>query len=164
MRRVLHAAVAARRAPASRHKVTRAAAGAVLRWEGEGSPRTVARRIKPNDPAPASYRAVLMALSEARRLGARTLVLEVDDADLVSRVVNGEPPGEGALVPYLQIQAMLHAFRSVRVTHVPSDDSPDSSAAAAAASASAAGLDPPVYADLPLWERTPPSQGTPTER
>lgn len=90
--------------------------------------RTLNRRLRRGDASPAISRAILLALWEARRLGARSLVLYTDDAEATSVLTGSEPPPPGALGPYLQVRALRHAFRSVEVRHPSS-----------------------ACADLPLW-------------
>lgn len=152
MTRTLHAATAVRADTRGR-----AAIAVVLRWdEGTGprdetrGPRTVVRRLRKGDPVPPAYRALLLALWEARRLGARVLILSTDDADVASQLRGTAQPTPEAVVAYLQVRALLNAFRSVAVewqTHAHGGD-----AALAAASAGAGGrLARPVYTDLPLW-------------
>lgn len=123
MRRTLHASVSV--CPG------RAGPGAikvVMRWEGSCAARTVVRRLRRGDAAPAACRAVLLALWEARRLRARALVLCTDDAEAADMIAGTGAPPEGALGPYLQARALRHTFRSVDVRR-----------------------GQPACADLPLW-------------
>jgi len=140
--RTLHATTAGRAAPGLRGTIA-----VVLRWKGSDVPRIVVRRLRRHDPVPPVYRALLLALWEARRMGARALVLGTDDADVAAQLTGGGSPPPEAIGPYLQIRALLHAFRSVEVRCVTPGG--DRDAATAAAVAEHPGQ--PVYTDLPLW-------------
>ncbi len=141
MRR-LRAATAGRAALAGRGAIA-----AVLRWDGNGSSRIIIGRLRPSDPVPPAYSALLLALWEARRMGARELVVGTDDADLAATLNGAGTRTEDATVPYLQIRALLHAFRSVEVRHLTPGWDRDAATAAEAASHP----DRPIYTDLPLW-------------
>lgn len=123
MRRTLHAAVSVCPGRAGPDVIK-----VVMRWEGDYAARTVVRRLRRGDAAPAACRAVLLALWEARRLRARSLVLCTDDAEAAAMITGAGPPPEGALGPYLQARALRHSFRSVEVRR-----------------------QEPACADLPLW-------------
>jgi hypothetical protein len=140
--RVLHAAAAGRAVPGARGAIA-----AVLRWERNDSPHIIVRRLRRNDPVPPAYRALLLALWEARRMGARGVVLGIDDADVMTQLAEGGTPPPEAIGPYLQIRALLHAFRSAEVRHL--TPGWDRDAALAADAAEHPGQ--PVCADLPLW-------------
>lgn len=120
---------------------------AALRWDGDPHSRVVVRRLRRGERTPPAYRAVLLALWEARRMGARAVVVGTDDADAAERLSgSGSPPPE-ATVAWLQIRALLHAFRSAEVRYLPPGRDPDAARAAAAV----AHRGQPVYTDLPLW-------------
>ncbi len=125
----------------------RTVVSAVFRWEGDDPPRIVVRRVRRRDTVPPAYRALLLALWDARRSGARALVVSTDDAEVASQIAGDVPPPAGAIGPYLQVRALLHAFRFAEVRCVARERNDEAIAAAAAA------IDPrrPVYADLPLW-------------
>ncbi len=120
---------------------------AVLRWNGTGAPRVVVRRERETDLAVATYRALLLGLGEARRAGARALVLYAGDASVAAQLEGTEPPPAGTLGPYLQVRALLNAFRSASVRHVETMAGEEAVFAAAAAFHSRR----PAYSDLPLW-------------
>jgi hypothetical protein len=120
----------------------------VLRWEGSDSPRIVVRRFRARDAAPLAYRALLQALWEARRLGARAIVVATDDADVVAQVAGGGTPPPGALGPYLQIRALLHAFHSGEIRCLGAGRDPDADLAVSAVQGHGR---PEACADLPLW-------------
>ncbi len=125
----------------------RCAVSAVLRWDGDDAPRIVVRRLRRQDRVPPAYRALLLALWDARRSGARALVVSTDDAEVASQLAGNVPPPAGAIGPYLQVRALLNAFGSAEIRFVARERNYEAIAAAAAA------IDPrrPVYADLPLW-------------
>ncbi len=141
MRR-LHAATAGRADLGGRGAIA-----AVLHWDGSESSRIIVRRLRRNDQVPPAYRAMLLALWEARRMGARELVLATDDADVAAGLNGAGVPTGDATVPYLQIRALLHAFRSAEVRHLTPGWDRDATTAAEAASHP----DRPVCTDLPLW-------------
>jgi ribonuclease HI len=125
----------------------RTAVAAVFRWDEDDDPRIVVRRLRRQDPVPPGYRALLVALWDARRLRARTVEVCIDDADVAAQIAGTTPPPAAAIGPYLQVRALTHAFRSAEVRWVEREQNEEAVAAAAAA------LDPrqPIYADLPLW-------------
>lgn len=152
MTRTLHAATAVRVGPRGR-----AAAAVVLRWDEDGRPRdeslgphTIVRRLRKGDPVPPAYRALLLALWEARRLGTRVIILSTDDAEVVSQLQGTAHPTTEAVGAYLQVRALLNAFRSVEVEWRTAADDPDTAAATARA-ASALGQAVTGCSDLPLW-------------
>ncbi len=120
---------------------------AVLRWNGTATPKVVVRRQREADPIGAVYRAMLLGLAEARRAGARALVLYTDDTGVAAQLEGIERPPAGALGPYLQVRALLNAFRSARVRYVETPATQEAVFAASAAFHSRR----PAYADLPLW-------------
>ncbi|MDR7522370.1 MAG: hypothetical protein QN168_07905 [Armatimonadota bacterium] len=123
---------------------------AALRWEDGAGRRVVVRRLRGGDPVPPAYRAVLLALGEARRLRARKVVVGVGDADVASQIAGRSAVPVGALGGYLQVRALLHLFRSAEILYLAPACDPD---AAAAASRAGAWARPgqSSCADLPLW-------------
>ena len=120
---------------------------AVLRWNGTGASRVVVRRQRETDMTVAAYRALLLGLGEARRAGARELVLYAGDVSVAAQLKGVEPAPAGALGPYLQVRALLNAFRFATVRHVETVAGQEAVFAAAAAVHSRR----PAYSDLPLW-------------
>lgn len=143
--RALRAATAGRAAPGARGVVA-----AVLRWEDGGPSRLVVRRMRRGDTVPPAYRAVLLALWEARRMGARSLVVGCDDPEVTAQISGRAPPPPDAVGPYLQVRALMNAFRLVRIECLMRASDHDGALAAAEA---AARLRPAsaLFADLPLW-------------
>lgn len=96
----------------------------------------------------AAFRAILYALWNSRRLGARWVVVHSDNPGVVAQV-NGEQEVDSALVgPYLEVRALLHAYRSARVE---AGEIQWSQEARDAAEAARAGRGEDIIEDLPLW-------------
>lgn len=144
MTAVWRVATVVRRAPGTRGTIA-----AVLRREGDDSPHVIVRRLRHGDDAPPAYRALLLALWEARRLGARRLILGTDDAEVAAQIRGrAEPPV--ALGPYLQVRALLNAFLSVDLEWLAPAADPDTATAWAAAAGEVHPREQ-RYTDLPLW-------------
>ena len=142
MRPVLHVAAAARtRADGS------LASAVVLQWDGNGARRVMTRAQQKGQLIGVSYRAVVQGLMEARRLRARAVIIYVDDAQVVAHLHGTERPPVEILGLYLQVRALMNAFRSadVRLSAAPARHEPIFAAAAALPARGHA------YADLPLW-------------
>jgi hypothetical protein len=101
----------------------------------------------------AVFRGILYALWNSRRFGVRHVVVH-SDAPGVVRQVNGERDVAGNLVgPYLEVRALLHAYREARVL---AGESPWSrEAASIAAVALQHNTDHVVEDDLALWSDEP---------
>lgn len=145
---VLRVATVARRGPGGR-----SAAAAVLRWEGRHEARAIVRRLHPFDNTPPAYRALLLGLWRARRMGAHDLHLILEDPEVLGQLEGRDAVPTEAMVPWLQVRALLNAFRSVEFGALLTEGDPDHARAAAAA---AAALNPPQpwWSDLPLWAGT----------
>lgn len=82
--------------------------GRVLRRAGRVLPDTPTRDL-------ASFRGIIYALWNSRRLGARRVVVHSDNPGVVAQI-NGDQEVDPALVgPYLEVRALLHAYRSAGV-------------------------------------------------
>ena len=125
----------------------RTAVAAVSRSDGDDRPRIVVRRLRRADTVPSAYRALLLALWDARRWGTRRLVVATDDVEVAAQLDGVAPPAVGAVVPYLQVRALLHAFGSAEVRYIDREHNFEAIAAAAAA----VEYRQPVCLDLPLW-------------
>lgn len=100
----------------------------------------------------AVFHGILAALWAARRLGTRAVVVHVDDPQIIAQI-NGEQPVAWDLVgPYLQVRALLHAYRDSRVEADLLGWGPAAIAVAEAALRRAGG----TVDDLPLWARPLP--------
>lgn len=101
----------------------------------------------------AAFRGIIIALWSSRRLGSRRIVVHGDVPGVVARI-NGEQPVEPELVgPYLEVRALLHAYRSARVETDQVVWAREAQALAGAArSEDGPGLnDGRDVEDLPLW-------------
>lgn len=124
----------------------RAVCVASLRWDSEEHGRVVRRRLR-HTCGSATHRAVLVALWEAHRSGARTVVVRTDDAAVVAQLAGREATPASALPCCLQIRAMANAFTDVEIRYA---DAANDAEMYAVTSAIAVGA-PRRYADLPLW-------------
>ena len=141
MKPVLHIATAARL------KANGCASAVVLRWNATGAPRVIVRQQQTGDVMAAAYRALVLGLTEARRVRARAVIIYADDADVVAHLNGTERPPAPVLGLYLQVRALLNAFRSAQVQHCAARETPEAVFAAAAAFRRRR----PVYSDLRLW-------------
>ncbi|MBI3998782.1 MAG: reverse transcriptase-like protein [Armatimonadetes bacterium] len=142
MKTPVHVATAARPAGDGSFAIA-----AVLRWDGPRSPRVATRRLRRQDQIPPVYRALLFGLWEARRLGARSIVLATDDADAVAVLSGTASPPAGAVVACLQIRALLYAFETAEISWL----APARNQEAIFAAEAATHCRRPAYSDLPLW-------------
>lgn len=117
-----------------------------LRKIGRGLPAATTRGL-------AAFRGIVYALWNSRRLGSRRVVVHCSDQDIVARI-NGEADvGEEFVGPYLEVRALLHAYRDARVTASPrgaGDLFWHNEAQALADAALDRDIDETVE-DLPLW-------------
>lgn len=104
-----------------------------------------------------AFRGILYALWNSRRLGARWIVVHSDSPDVVAQI-NGTqeilPPLVG---PYLEVRALLHAYRGA---HVKTDETLWGREAAALAKTALANAalahdTDDIIEDLPLWAGQP---------
>ncbi len=100
----------------------------------------------------AAYRGILYALWNSRRLGARWIVVHGDTPDVIAQI-NGDQEIPPPLVgPYLEVRALLHAYRGARVE---ADDALWGREAASLAQTALAHDTDDVVEDLPLWADRP---------
>ncbi len=114
------------------------------------------RRTAPNTATHdlASFRGIVYALWNSRRLGSRQVVVHSDHPGIVAQI-NGHRDVDPALVgPYLEARALLHAYRSARVEIQRTPWGREAEAAAEAEAAPARDTDD-VIEDLPLWAGRP---------
>jgi len=84
------------------------AQGRVLRRIGRTLPGV-------ESPDLAAFRGILYALWNSRRLGPRSVVVHSDSPGVVEQI-NGAREVDAALIgPYLEVRALLHAYRGARV-------------------------------------------------
>lgn len=106
----------------------------------------------------AAFRGIVLAFWTARRLGARAVVVHNDNPAVVKQIT-GEVEVAPALVgPYLQIRALMHAYRIARV------QTDDLGGAREALAAAVRRREPHEFLDdLPLWERAAVSDRSPRQ-
>jgi hypothetical protein len=101
----------------------------------------------------AAFRGIVYALWNSRRLGSRRVVVHCSDQDIVEQI-NGEADvAEEFVGPYLEVRALLHAYRAARVNASPGGAGDlfwQSEAQALANAALDQDIDETVE-DLPLW-------------
>jgi len=142
---VLHVMTSARRLPGGR-----AGIAVVIRWQPTGETRTVTRRLRRYEATRSSYRALLAGLWEARRMGARHIVVSTDDPAVAAQLAGTDVPAPEATGLYLQVRALCNAFRSAEVRHAEPDRAADAWDAVIAVERADATA-PMAHADLPLW-------------
>lgn len=98
----------------------------------------------------AAFRGIVYALWNARRLGPRRVIVYSDNPSVVAQI-NGRQDVDPELVgPYLEVRALLHAYRSARVEL---QGTRWGRVAREAAEAAERGDTDEIIEDLPLWER-----------
>ena len=96
----------------------------------------------------AAFRGILYALWNSRRLGPRSVVVHSDTLGVVEQI-NGTREVDTALIgPYLEVRALLHAYRGARVK---ADRAAWGHEAAAVAEAARDHDTDDTIEDLPLW-------------
>lgn len=119
--------------------------GRVLRRIGCALPGVTTRDL-------AAFRGILYALWNSRRLGSHRVVVHSDHPDVVDQI-NGVRDVDPALVgPYLEVRALLHAYRAARVS---AGETVWGREAALIAEASRERDTNDIVEDLPLWEGRP---------
>lgn len=120
--------------------------GRALRKIGRALPGVATRGL-------ATFRGIVYALWNSRRLGSRQVVVHCPDRDIVAQI-NGEAGvAEEFVGPYLEIRALLHAYRTARVEASPQGAGDllwQGEAQALADTALERDVDETVE-DLPLW-------------
>jgi hypothetical protein len=126
------------------------AQGRVLRRIGRTLPGVESQDL-------AAFRSILFALWNSRRLGPRSVVVHSDSVSAVDQI-NGVRTVDAALIgPYLEVRALLHAYRGARVK---TDCSAWGREAAAVAETARDRDTDDTIEDLPLWA----GQAVPLER
>jgi ribonuclease HI len=120
--------------------------GQVLKRIGRALPGVRSRDL-------AAFRAVLYALWNSRRFGVRHVVVHSDAAGVVDQV-NGDRAVDDTLIgPYLEVRALLHAYRQARV--IADGSAWGREAAAIASIAVQHNTDGVVEDELALWSDEP---------
>lgn len=111
--------------------------------------RRVGRMLSPEATKDlAAFRGILYALWNSRRLGSRSVIVHSDNPDVVDQI-NGVRDVDPALVgPYLEVRALLNAYRGARVE---AGDTIWGQEAAAVAKAARERDSSDIVEDLPLW-------------
>lgn len=128
--------------------------GRVLRRVGRALPGVTSSSL-------AAFRGIVYALWNSRRLGSRRVVVHCIDRDVVSQINGDHEVPEEFVGPYLEVRALLHAYRAARI---------EAGAGAAeifwqqaAQTLADAALDRDVdetVEDLPLWSATMEERST----
>ena len=105
---------------ASRGNPGSAAIGAVIKDEQGKLISSISRRIGRTSNNQAEYRAVIIALEEAIRLGARQVTIKMD-SELVAKQINGEYRVKKATLKplYQQVKQLQASLEDFTITHVP---------------------------------------------
>jgi len=101
----------------------------------------------------AAFRGIVYALWNSRRLGSRRVVIHCSDQDVVAQINGDADVAEEFVGPYLEVRALLHAYRAARVgpsTEGTGDLLWQNEAQALADAALDHDVDETVE-DLPLW-------------
>jgi len=117
------------------------AQGRVLRRTGRMLPAVSSRDV-------AAFRGILYALWNSRRLGSRSVMVHSDAPDVVEQINGGRDVDPSLVGPYLEVRALLHAYRGARVKTDTTAWGRD--AGAVAETALERNTDDTVE-DLPLW-------------
>ncbi len=119
--------------------------GRVVRRTGRMLPGVASKDL-------ASFRGILHALWNSRRLGSRWVVVHSDNRDVVAQI-NGTKDVDPALIgPYLEVRALLHAYRGARVD---AGETIWGHEAAAIAQDARKHDSDDIVEDLPLWAGQP---------
>ena len=101
----------------------------------------------------AVFRGIVCALWNSRRLGARRVVVHCPDPDVAAQINGDQEVDEEFVGPYLEVRALLHAYRAARIEPGPATGTEMVWQRMAQSLADAA-LDHDVdesVEDLPLW-------------
>ena len=123
--------------------------------DARGQPLRKIGRALPAGTTPglAAFRGIVYALWNSRRLGCRRVVVHCLDRDVVSQINGEDDLAEEYVGPYLEVRALLHAYRAARVEPCPQGRE-DSVWARVARELADAAMDCDVdetVEDLPLW-------------
>lgn len=121
----------------------------------QGRPIRKIGRTLPGGTSPglAAFRGIVYALWNSRRLGPRQVVVHCHDRDVVAQINGEEDVAEEYVGSYLEVRALLHAYRAARVEPCP-EGRDDSLWMRVARELADAAMDRDVdetVEDLPLW-------------
>ena len=145
----LHAYVAAAE-PASGRMGT-----GIVFVDAQGRPLRKIGRALPGgtNPGLAAFRGIVDALWNSRRLGCRRVIVHCHDREVVAQINGGDDVAEEYVGPYLEVRALLHAYRAARVEPCPQGEDESHWVRVALELANAAtdcDVDETIE-DLPLW-------------
>jgi len=145
----LHAYVAAAE-PASGRMGT-----GIVFTNAQGRPLRKIGRALPEgtNPGLAAFRGIVHALWTSRRLGCRRVVVHCQDREVVAQINGEDDVAEEYVGPYLEVRALLHAYRAARVEpgHQGRDDAHWLRVAHELANAAMDCEVDETVEDLPLW-------------
>ncbi|HEY3488517.1 MAG TPA: ribonuclease HI family protein [Candidatus Deferrimicrobiaceae bacterium] len=100
--------------------------GVFMRVDGENAPREFYAYIGETTNNVAEYKALLLGLDEAEKLGAASVTV-LADSELLVKQINGQykVKSEGLRPLFLDASRRLRSFPSARVTHVPREENRD---------------------------------------
>jgi len=112
--------------------------------------RRAGRRLPVCTTEQAAFQGVLYALWTIRRLGTRRVVVHADSEAVVAQI-NGDHEVDLDLIgPYLEVRALMHAYRSARVDTDQTGWGGQEARTAAEAALKSASTEV-IIEDLPLW-------------
>jgi hypothetical protein len=127
--------------------------------------RRVGRRATGSSKDLAAFRGILYALWTARRLGSRRVIVHSDRPGVVAQINGHQEVHVDFVGPYLQVRALLHAYRSARVEEGGQMTGEQEALAMAEAALTfdvhAYDVTEIVVEDLPLWTWQVASDRTP---
>ncbi len=111
--------------------------------------RRIGRTIPGVDNRDAAvFRGILYALWNSRRLGSREIIVHADTPEVVEQITGAREVDPAFVGPYLEIRALLHAYRAARVKV---DGTGWGQEAATVAEAAREYDTDDTVEDLPLW-------------
>ena len=127
--------------------------------------RRIGRRVPASSKDLAAFQGILYTLWTARRLGPRRVVVHSDRPGIVAQINGRQEVHADFVGPYLQVRALLHAYRSARVEESGQLSWEQEAVAMAEAALSfdvhAYDVTEIVVEDLPLWSSQVTSERTP---
>jgi ribonuclease HI len=107
----------------------RAGVGVVLRAGGQTT-QVIRRAVRAGSPAEAAYRALLTGLWHARTAGARRVRVCADHAEVVDQLNGDRDLPEELTGVYLQVRALMNAYRSCELECLPREANAEAALAA----------------------------------
>lgn len=107
----------------------RAGLGVVVRAGGQ-TVQVIRRAVRAGSPAEAAFRAILLGLWHARSAGTRRVRVRVDHADAVRQITGETEPATELIGVYLQVRALLNAYRWSQLELIPREANVEAALAA----------------------------------